>query len=497
MSSPSTTSLQPAEATPGTSVVAQRLAAAEIDASCRWPLLLLFTSGALWLVFGLFLAFIAAIKLHKGDFLADISWLTLGRIRPASVNSFLYGFASQVGLGVMIWMTCRLGGVKLVFQWPLLVAWKLWNAGVTIGVLAILFGASTGFEWLEMPRYAAGILFVAYAMIGICTVATFAARRERELYPSQWYLLAAVFWFPWIYSAANYLLLLEPVRGTFQAAVNAWYVGNFANLWLTPLSLAGIFYFLPRLTSQPLHSRELATFGFWTLLFFGTFAGLSSLIGGPVPRWMTSVSTAANVCLLVPLIANALNWHWTTPCAREACRKEIALKFVLVGAWCYVLYGLLGALYSVAHVSAIVQFTYAGTARNFLLIFGVSGMVLFGCLYYIIPRLAQVNWPSEGWIRGHFLLTLIGLGLVFVGLTIGGVIQGGRLAKPSVPFIDVVRGTVPFVGLSTLGILLLLAGQCLFLANLLKLLRNFCEPYCRTVCAEYCGCVPAKAGGKS
>ena len=100
MTAPSSPS--PTEAPSAACIVDGRATAAEIDASCRWPLLLLFTSGVCWLVFGTFLALIAAIKLHKGDFLADTSWLTLGRIRPASMNSFLYGFASQVGMGVKI-----------------------------------------------------------------------------------------------------------------------------------------------------------------------------------------------------------------------------------------------------------------------------------------------------------------------------------------------------------------------------------------------------------
>lgn len=498
MNEPSSSSPQETVVSPVGPIGVERLPAADIDASCRWPLLLFFTSGVLWLVFGLVLALIAAIKLHKADFLADTAWLTLGRIRPASMNSFLYGFASQVGIGVMIWMTCRLGGTRLVFQWPLAIAWKLWNIGVTVGVIAILLGGSTGFEWLEMPRSAAGILFIAYAIIGVCTVTTFAMRRERELFPSQWYLLAAIFWFPWIYSAANYLLLVDPVRGTFQSVVNAWYTGNFLNLWLTPLALAGIFYFLPRLTGQPLFSRDLAAFGFWTLAFFANFAGLSSLIGGPVPRWMTSVSTAANVCLLLPLISNALNWSWTNPCSSQACRKDLTLRFIFFGAACYLLNGALAAFYSAAEMSALVQFTYATAARNYLAILGMTGMVLFGCLYYIIPRLAQVNWPNEKWIRGHFLLSAGGLALLVIGLTLGGFIQAGRLANPEVPFINVVRGTIPFVGISTLGLLLFLFGQCLFLANLFKLLRLCCEPYGQTLCAEYCGGRPVlKAGVRS
>src|SRR5688572_8665480 len=348
MSAPSSPSLQETGVAVSAPSGDNRLPAAEIDASLRWPLLLLFTSGVLWLVFGTVLSLIASIKLHGPNFLAECPWLTLGRVRPAAMNSVLYGFASQVGMGVMLWMLSRLGGVKFAFQWPLIVAWKLWNLGVTVGVIAILAGASTGFEWLEMPKAAAGMLFVAYAVVGIAAIATFTARRERELFPSQWYLLAAIFWFPWIYSAANYLLLVDPVRGTFQAVVNGWYTGNFAGLWLTPLGLAGIYYFLPRLTGQPLYSREVAAFGFWTLAFFASFAGLTGLIGGPVPRWMPAVSTAANVCLLVAVISNGLNWRLTCrPCCtgsnNDAWKKEPILSFVLFGGFCYLLHGILTA----------------------------------------------------------------------------------------------------------------------------------------------------------
>jgi len=503
MSAPSSTSLQETEASGGVCNADEHDSVAEIDASCRWPLLLLFTSGILWLVLGTVLALIAAIKLHKGDFLADTSWLTLGRIRPASMNAVLYGFSSQVGIGVALWLMCRLGHVKLAFQWPVIVAWKLWNAAVTIGVVAILAGATTGFEWLEMPRGVAGMLFVAYALFGISLVATFAMRRESEVFPSQWYLLAAAFWFPWIYSAASYLLIVDPVRGALQASISGWFTGNLVTLWLTPIGLAGIFYFLPRLSGQPLHSRELASFGFWVLLFVGNFGGLTGLIGGPVPKWMPAVSTAANVCLLVAVISNAWNWRETcrascTTSHRNAWKTDSVLRFIFFGAFAYLVHGVIAALMSMPTVASVTNFTYAVVARNNLVLHGFVGMVLFGCLYYIIPRLVQVNWPSESSIRAHFLCSAIGVLLLSLGLGIGGVLQGLKLANASVPFMDVVRGTVPFVGLSTLGVLLLLIGQLLFLSNYLKLLRAFAEPMVRAVCSVCCGCgSTAKPGVRS
>src|SRR2546422_5216052 len=95
-----------------------RLPAAEIDASLRWPMLFLFASATAWLLVGSALWFVTFIKFPWPEFLADYPWLTLGRVRPAAVNAFLYGSASQAALGVTLWMLCRLGGNRFVFQVP-------------------------------------------------------------------------------------------------------------------------------------------------------------------------------------------------------------------------------------------------------------------------------------------------------------------------------------------------------------------------------------------
>jgi cytochrome c oxidase cbb3-type subunit I len=476
----------------------QRLDPAEIDVSCRWPVLLLFGGGVFWLLIGLTLALISSIKLHAPEFLTDCLWMTLGRVRPAGMNALLYGFASQIGIGVMLWLLCRLGGVRLVFQFPVIIATQVWNLGVTIGVFAILGGASTGFEWLEMPRYASPFLFVGYLVIGLCAAAIFTMRRERELYVSQWYLLAALFWFPWIYSAANYLLVFSPVRGTFQSVVNAWFTGNLLGLWLGSIALAGIFYFLPKLTGRPLHSQQLAAFAFWTTAFFANWSGPVSLIGAPVPRWVGSVGTVGSACLLLPLVANAMNWNLTYAGSRDVFKRSIELRFVLFGAACYVVGGLVSAAMAFPQVNAVTNLTYAVVGRNLLLLLGFVGMVLFGALYYIVPRLVQGNWTSEALTRVHFLGSAVGIAIVFVALTFGGIRQGWKLADPNVPFLNIIKSTIPFVGISTLGLTLLLLSQVALAVNLARMLRTFCEPICRGFCAEICGCLPAaKAGAKS
>ena len=71
------------------------------------------------------------------------------------------------------------------------------------------------------------------------------------------------------FSTANLLLLIEPVRGVLQAAISSWFVNCLTVLWLTPVGLGAIFYFIPKVTGRPLHSHYLGLFGFWLLAIFG------------------------------------------------------------------------------------------------------------------------------------------------------------------------------------------------------------------------------------
>ena len=454
----------------------KHVSTAEIDHSCRDPLLLLFVGAMIWVAVGLFFGLITSIKLHAPGFLANVGWLTFGRVRPAAMNAILYGFASQAGIGVLLWILCRLGGIQLLFQRTLLIAGSLWNLGVLLGVYGILAGGSTGFEWLEMPRYASPLLFVAYALIGICATIMFYVRRQGSLYVSQWYLLTALFWFPWIYSAANLLLIFLPVRGVVQAIVDAWFTSNFLGLWLTSIALGIVFYFLPKLRGRPLDNYYLAAFGFWTFLFFASWTGPAKLVGGPAPAWMVSVAIAANLLLVVPILCVAMNWHLTMRGLYAKVRTDVTLRFMVFAAASYLLSSLMGIVLSLREVSVLTHLTFVETAQVQVALLGFVSMALFGSLYYIIPRALGMIWPSAKLVQVHFWCSAIGLGLVFLAFFFGGIVQGVGLNNPNAPMINVVQSTIPFIGLSTLGILGLLAGQLALLWNLLLLLRAHCEP---------------------
>src|ERR1700730_9715403 len=129
-----------------------------IDASTRVPVLMFYASAMVWLLLGTLLAVIVSFTTHSPDWFSDVSFLTWGRLRPVLMNVMVYGWASMVGMGTAIWLMARL--CRTTLRHPLLIVagTSFWNIGVTIGVVAILMGYSTGYESLEFPTYVPAML---------------------------------------------------------------------------------------------------------------------------------------------------------------------------------------------------------------------------------------------------------------------------------------------------------------------------------------------------
>lgn len=469
MSVTSTPSQPSAAATPEAGPAA--LAPALIDSYCRLPLVVLFLSAGIWLLIASAFGLIASIKFHAPGFLADHAWLTYGRVRPTGTDAMLYGFCVQAGLGVALWMLARLGRTLLAAPWMVLVGALCWNLGLAAGVTGILLGGGTGYDTLELPGYAASLLFFGYLMIVFWGVVTFHRRRERQLYVSQWFLLAALFWYPWIYSTANLLLLTFQVRGIAQAVIAWWYADNFLVVWLGLMGLAAIFYLVPKLTSRELHSRYLALFAFWMLILFGSWGGISA--SAPLPAWMPVSSMVATVLGVMWLIAVALNLHQTLEGNWSELLGHTSLQFVGFGIIAFLVAGLARAVTAFPAVNQVTQFTWFTVANGLLQSYGFFAMVIFGAIYYIAPRLTGHEFPFPKLVRVHFWTAAAGVLLFVVPLAAGGVLQGLKLQHANIAFADIVKGTLPFLRASTMGDLLLALGHVLFLLNLAGLGLSF------------------------
>src|SRR5689334_5926763 len=112
----------------------------EIDVSCRLPLLVLFISGAIWLVISSVFAVLSSLVFHKPDLFSNSFTFTYGHLVAARSASFLYGAGIQLGLAIMLWLFCRLGRSPMAQPIFVTIGAAVWNLGVTVGLVGILAG---------------------------------------------------------------------------------------------------------------------------------------------------------------------------------------------------------------------------------------------------------------------------------------------------------------------------------------------------------------------
>ncbi|MFZ4776614.1 MAG: cbb3-type cytochrome c oxidase subunit I [Terrimicrobiaceae bacterium] len=435
---------------------------AEIDASTRFPVLLFFGSAIFWLLVGSLLGLISAWKMTNPGFLDSMAWLTFGRLRPAHLNAVIYGWASAAGIGVGLWLMARLCRVPLMHSKLLISAAIFWNLGVFVGVLGILAGDSRSIEWLEFPGYATPILFIAYAFIGIWAMIMFRFRKPGHVYVSQWYLFAAFLWFPWLYATANILLIWQPIQGSAQGAVNWWFAHNVLGLWFTPIGLASAYYMIPKVIGRPIHSYYLSILGFWSLALFYSWNGMHHLIGGPFPAWMISASVVASIMMFIPVVTVAINHHMTMRGHFDALKWSPTLRFTVFGAMTYTVVSLQGTSMAIPSLNTLTHFTDYTIGHAHLGLYGFFSMMMFGAMYYIVPRLVGWEWPSATMIRWHFWLVAIGVLMMVGSLTVGGIFQGLALYDPTVTFRSSLEYATPFRYIRGVSGFLLLAGHLVF-----------------------------------
>jgi cytochrome c oxidase cbb3-type subunit I len=444
----------------------------QIDESSRLLALIFIGTAVAWLFVGTIFALIAAYKMHTPAFLGQDEWLTFGRVRTAHLNTVIYGWATNAGIAVTFWMMARLSRTLLRHAGILYVSGALWNLGVLVGTIGILRGDSQSVEWLEFPPYATPILFVAYALIGVWGVITFRFRRAEHTYVSQWYLLAALFWFPWLYSIAQILLIFAPTVGVVQSLTNWWFAHNVLGLWFTPIGLAAAYYFIPKVLGRPIHSYHLSIVGFWALAIFYNWAGVHHLIGGPIPVWVQSAGIVASLMMVIPVVVTAINHHFTVIGSFGQVWNSPTLRFIVFGAVNYTLTSLIGSTMSLRSVNQVTHFTHFTVGHAHHGMYAFFTMVMFGSIYYMLPRLLRKEWPSSSLISLHFWSTALGITIYVVGLSLGGVIQGLQLLDvqgyPS--FLTIMAGTVPWLFSRTVAGVLMMVGHVAFAVSFVWIL---------------------------
>jgi len=197
----------------------------------------------------------------------------------------------------------------------------------------------------------------------------------------------------------------------------------------------------------------------------------------PVPAWIPAISTVATVLTLVTVLSVIVNIYKTCGCGCEQKENPTPGKFIAFATMAFVVSWLMNVLGAVPEISSVTNFTWHSVAQWWLNIFGFAGMAMFGAIYYIVPRVTGIEWPCAKSVRAHFWLAAVGIVLIVLPLAVGGVVQGFAWHNPKIPSVDVAKGALNFLRVSTMGELLILLGNFLLLGNILRLSLRYYQTH--------------------
>ena len=146
-------------------------------------------------------------------------------------------------------------------------------------------------------------------------------------------------------------------------------------------------------------------------------------------------------------------------------QKQIG--FIGTGVILFPIFGLLSAMDALPGSRETLQFTYWQEAITLLGIHGFFSMILFGGIYFMLPRLLGREWPSVSLMTSHFKFSMIGLATIVACYLWAGNSQASAMSDIHLDSLAVVKSSSLALICSLAGFFFLLLGQICFLINLI------------------------------
>jgi cytochrome c oxidase cbb3-type subunit 1 len=117
---------------------------------------------------------------------------------------------------------------------------------------------------------------------------------------------------------------------------------------------------------------------------------------------------------------------------------------------------------SLRSVAGHLHFTEAGVAYTQVGLYAFYTMIIFGSMYYIVPRLVGREWRYASLIKLHFWAAAYGIGLLALMLFSGGLAQGAGMSDPTIAFSESTQSLLPYLRAHSLAVILLTVAHFVF-----------------------------------
>jgi cbb3-type cytochrome oxidase subunit 1 len=338
----------------------------------------------------------------------------------------------------------------------------LWNVAIMVpGWLLVLAGVSQPLEWAEFPIVVDALVAVALLLACVQFLPGFFARGIESLYVSSWYILGALVFTLLAYPMGN--LVPELVPGAAGAAFSGLWIHDAVGLFVTPLALAIIYFVIPASTRRPVFSHFLSMLGFWLLFFLYPLNGTHHYVYSVIPMPAQAGAIAASALLGVTVVIVVTNLFLSMRGAGWLPRDP-GLRFVGTSTLFYLVVSVQGASQAQMAVQQTVHFTDWVIGHSHLAMLGFASFAAIGGLVHAWQRIPWVRYNDRAIAWAYWFL-VTGMVIMFVDLTVAGLVQGRLWASPA-PWIDALVATRPYWLVRTVSGIVLASG---FVALLLGL----------------------------
>jgi cytochrome c oxidase cbb3-type subunit 1 len=327
-----------------------------------------------------------------------------------------------------------------------------WQVVVIATIIGILAGRAQAIAWGEAPAFLDPLAVIVLLLVGVNILMPILKSTALD-HPALWYVIMALAWMAPVYAA-----------GKFGPLSIAPFFDSMVALVFTPFALVVLYYFVPLLLDRPVWNRKLSLGCFWVFAISSPFASIRHDLFSPGAEVVSVVASLAVDLAILSIIVNFCALRWED---RQHATSTLPLRWFYAGVGLFLLATLQGLLQLLPPVQHLVEFTDWTVARSHLILFGVFGFWIFGIMTHVLPGLLGADgWHRPAWNAWHFRLTATGLIVMFFDLLGAGVVQGFLWQDPQ-PWDDSLRASRPFWLVRTMSGIALMAGQMMFLFNIL------------------------------
>jgi cytochrome c oxidase cbb3-type subunit I/II len=352
-----------------------------------------------------------------------------------------------------------------------------WQLIIVAAAITLPLGYTTSKEYAELEwpiDIAIALIWVAF---GINMIGTILKRRERHLYVAIWFYIATFITVAVLHIFNS--LELPVYAGVQDALVQWWYGHNAVAFFLTTPFLGMMYYFVPKAANRPVYSYRLSIIHFWSLIFIYIWAGPHHLLYSTLPDWAQNLGVVFSVMLIAPSWGGMINGLLTLRGVWDKVRTDAVLKFFVVAITGYGMATFEGPMLSLKNVNAIAHFTDWIIAHVHVGALAWNGFLIFGMIYWLIPRLTKTTLYSDKLANFHFWIGTLGIVLYALPMYVAGFTQASmwKQFKPDGTlqygnFLETVTQIMPMYWMRAIGGTFYLVGMVVLIYNVVKTVKQ-------------------------